>query len=66
MVITSLLKNNKDGKLRFFEEIFLLTDISMDVTFEMLFLTLCNVQIEVNDWKLRWGLYTPTNALFTT
>lgn len=43
---------DKDRRSHFFEEIFLLADISMDVTFGMSFFTLSNVEINFTDQKL--------------
>lgn len=45
--------DNKDKKFCFFEEIFLLADISMDISFEMPFLSLSNFEINFNNWELR-------------
>ena len=52
MVIASLLVENKEGKSRFFEKIFLLADISMDITLGMLFLIFSNVVIDFVDYHL--------------
>lgn len=53
MVITSFLVENKDGKSCFFEEIFPLANIGRDVDFEMLFLTLSNVEVNFTNWELK-------------
>lgn len=60
MVIASFLIDDKNKKFRFFEEIFLLADISIDVSY------LNNVKINFNDKILRKGLYITTNTLSTT
>lgn len=65
MVIVSFSLNDKDRKSRYFEETFLLPHISIDVAFEMLFLTVNNVQINFNNQELKWKLYTPTKTLPT-
>lgn len=52
-VITSFLVDNKNKKFRFFEESFLLIHISINITFEIFFLTLSNVKINLNNWKLK-------------
>lgn len=49
IVITCFLINDKDEKSCFFEETFLLADISMNITFEMLFLTLNNAEVNFNN-----------------
>lgn len=43
IVITFFLIDDKDGKSYFFEEIFLLSGISMDIAFGMSFLILSNI-----------------------
>lgn len=53
MVITSFLLDDKDKKFRFFEEIFLLANISIDIVFGIFFLILNNVQIDFNNQELR-------------
>lgn len=53
------------GKARFFQETFLLADISMEVVFEMLFLTLSNVDIQFAKKKLTKRPYTAVKALPT-
>lgn len=56
IVITSFLVEDKDKKFCFFEKIFLLADISMDVALGMLFLNLSNVEVNFVNWKLKWRL----------
>lgn len=53
IVIASFIINDKDKNFRFFEETFLLADISMNITFEMFFLILKNIQINFNNRKLK-------------
>ena len=45
MVIAAFSVIDKADKIRFFEETFLVTDVSPDVVFEMLFLTLRGADI---------------------
>lgn len=66
MVIISFFIDGKDRKSHFFEETFLLVDFSMEVICKILFLTLSNVQIDFNDWELRWKSYNSAEVLFTT
>lgn len=49
IIITLFLVKDKKKKLRFFEEIFLLTDISMNIAPGIPFLTLTNVEIDFVD-----------------
>lgn len=56
---------NKDRKCHFFKQTFLFADISMDVVFKILFLTLSNVEIEFNNQKFRWRLYIFAKVFFT-
>lgn len=55
--------DKKDRKFHFLKEIFLLTTISIDVTFRMLFLILSNVKIQFNNREFRWRLYTLAKIL---
>lgn len=48
-IIASFLVDNKDGKSRFFEEIFLLAEVSIDIVFKISYLILSNVQIYFNN-----------------
>lgn len=57
IVIASFLMKNKDRKSRFFDKTFLLVDISMDVTFEIFFFILSNVDVNFTDQKLISRLY---------
>lgn len=43
----------KDGKSRFFEESFLMADMSMDVIFEIFFVIISNVKVKFNNQELR-------------
>lgn len=49
-IVIALFKvEDKEGKFCFFKEIFLLADISINVAFGILFLTLGNVKINFNN-----------------
>lgn len=37
----------------------------MNIAFGILFLTLNNIQIDFDNWKLKWELYTPAKVLPT-
>ncbi len=55
------------GRVRFFEETFLLVDTSMEVVLGMPFLSFSNANVEfVKLGKLTWRTYTAAEALPTT
>lgn len=62
----SLFRNDKDGKVRFFGEIFLLADISTDVILGIPFLTSSNADVRFSERQLFWRAYTEAEALLTT
>lgn len=66
MVIASFLVDAKNKKLRFFEETFLLANISIEVTLEMFFFTLSNIEINFINQELRWRSYTIIKVFFIT
>ena len=57
---------DKANRVRFFEETFLVANVSPKVVLEMLFLTLSVVNNDFLDWKLRWRTYTTEEALPTS
>lgn len=68
MVIVAFSMTDKAEKVCFFEETFLLANVSMisDVVLEMPFLTLSNADVNFPDWELLWRSYTTLKALPTT
>lgn len=52
MVIASFLVIDKNTRPRFFEETILLTDISIDITLKIFFLTLNIIGVNFTDYKL--------------
>lgn len=66
MIIAFFSIDNKSKRTWFFEEIFLLADINMDIALEIFFLLLSKTEINFNDCKLHWRLYIIINALPTT
>lgn len=46
IVVSTFSLLNKDGKVRFFEKSFLLANIKLDIIFEILFLTMSNINID--------------------
>ena len=66
MVIAIFQVLNKLGRLRFFQETFLLANISIKVVPGMLFLIFTHVDIQFTQKKLIWKTYTTEKALPTT
>ncbi len=65
MVVSTFSVSDKNGKERFFEESFLLTDIRPDIVLGILFLTMSNVDIDFQAQNLQWRSYT-TGEVFPT
>lgn len=65
MIITLFLIDNKDEKSCFSKKMFLLTNISMDIAFEIVFFIISNNRINYNNKDFRWWSYTITKAFFT-
>ncbi len=53
MVVSIFSILDKDGKVRFFEESFLLADIKLHIIFWMSFLTMSNANINFQAWNLQ-------------
>ena len=66
MVIAGFLVEDKLGKVRFFQETFLLANISLEVVLGIPFLTLSSVDIRFPERELAWRTYTAAEALPTT
>ena len=66
MVIAGFRLPDKLGRARFFQETFLLADISMEVVLRMPFLTLSEADVRFAQRELYWRSYTAANALPTT
>ena len=66
MVIASFQVVDKLGRSRFFQETFLLANISMEVVLGMPFLTLSNADVEFAEKKFTWRTYTTKKAFPTT
>ena len=66
MVIAAFQVVNKLGRSRFFQETFLLADISMEVVLGMPFLSLSNADVQFAEKELTWRTYTTKKALPTT
>ena len=65
IVFTSLILD-KDGRERFFEESFLLANVSPDIVLGMSFLTMSNVDVNFQARDVQWRSYTTREILPTT
>ena len=66
MVVAVFLVTNKANRVKFFEETFLVANISPKIVFRMLFLTLSGPDVNFLDQKLWWKIYTTKEAFPTT
>ena len=66
MVLASFQVEDKLGRARFFQETFLLANISAEVVLGMPFLTLSNADVQFVEKELTWRSYTTVKALPTT
>ncbi len=66
MALASFSLQDSLGRVWFFEETFLLADISMEVVLGMPFLALNNADFQFGAEKLTWRSYTTAEALSTT
>ena len=66
IVVVAFLVANKANRVKFFEETFLVANVSPEVVFGMFFLTLSNADIDFLDRELRWRTYTTEKTLPTT
>ena len=66
MVLADFQVEDKLGRARFFQETFLLADISAKVVLGMPFLTLSNADIQVVEKEFTWRSYTTAKALPST
>ena len=66
MVIAAFLVKNKANQVRFFEETFLVTNVSLKVVLGMLFFTLSGKDVDFLGREFRWRTYITKKALPTT
>ena len=66
MVVAAFWVTDQANRVRFFEEIFLVANISLDMVFGIFFLTLSNVDIDFPKKELWWRLYTIEEAFSIT
>ena len=66
MVVAAFSITDQAKRIRFFEEIFLVANVSPDVVLGMLFLTLSGADVNFPKKELWWRSYTIEEALPTT
>ena len=66
MVLAEFQIEDKLGRARFFQETFLLADISAEVVLSIPFLTFSNADVQFVEKELTWRSYTTAEALPTT
>ena len=66
IVVAAFSLIDKAKQVKFFEKTFLVPNISPEIVFGILFLTLSSADIDFLDWKFRWRTYTTKEALPTT
>ena len=66
IVVAVILVENKANRVRFFEETFLVANISPEVVFGMPFLTLSGADVDFLGRELCWRTYTIEKALLIT
>ena len=57
---------DKANQVRFFKETFLMANVSPEIIFRMLFLTLSGADVDFSGRELRWRTYTTKKVLPTT
>ena len=65
IVIVDCLVKNKFERIRFFQKIFLLANISLEIVLKMLFLTFSKADIWFAEQKFVWMIYIAAEALPT-
>ena len=66
MVVAAFSVEDKANRVRFFEETFLVANVSPEVVFEIPFLTLSSADVDLSGRKLQWRTYTTEEVLLTT
>ena len=66
MVVATFSVTDKANQIRFFEETFLVANVSLETVFGIPFLTLSDVDVNFSGWILWWRTYTTEEALPTT
>ena len=66
MVVSAFSVEDKANQVRFFEETFLVANVSPEVVLRILFLTLSGADVDFLGQELRWRTYTTKEVLPTT
>ena len=66
MIVVAFSVVDKANWVRFFEETFLVANVSLEVVFGMPFLILSGADVDFSGWELRWRTYTTKKVLLTT
>ena len=66
MVVTAFLVENKANQVRFFENTFLVANVSPEIVFGMPFLILCDADVDFLGRERRWKTYTTEEVFLTT
>ena len=66
MVVAVFSVTDKANQVKFFEETFLVTNVSLEVVFIMPFLTLSDTDVNFLGQEFRWRTYTTKKAPSTT
>ena len=66
IIVIAFSVTDKANRIRFFEETFLVANVSPEVVFEMPFLILSGVDVNFSGRELWWKTYTGEEALLTT
>ncbi len=66
MVVSIFSVSDKEGRERFFEKIFLITDVKSDVVLRMPFLTISNTDVNFQARDLQWRFYITREVLPAT
>ena len=66
IVVAAFSVEDKANRVRFFEEIFLVVNVSPKVVLGILFFTLSDTDVDFSVWELWWRIYTTKEVLPTT
>ena len=66
MIVAAFSVVDKADQVRFFEDTFLVANISPEVALEMLFLILSSVDMDFLGWELRWKIYITKEVFLTS
>ncbi len=66
MIVSTFSMSDKDGRERFFEKSFLLTDVKSDLVLGMPLLTMSNADVDFQTRDLQWRSYTTKDVIPTT